>query len=68
MITPKTHTLHLKTYIAWIFTDTPLALITTLNNHVYLTQCLVFMKLITWMPQPSPLKRISSRDSEAEDD
>jgi hypothetical protein len=95
MIISKAHTLHLETYSAWKFTNTPLAAIaifhftlftfkdlhlieitntplilctihTYPNKHTLFTLNLMSNFLITWLSQPSPLKRISSRDSVAE--
>jgi hypothetical protein len=50
-------------------TNTPLILCTIHtyhNKHTLFTLNLVSNFLITWLSQPSPLKRISSRDSVAE--
>jgi hypothetical protein len=60
-IPQNTHLAHEDLYCMKIFNY-------TLNTYVYYNQGLLFINLITWMSQPSPLKRISSRDSEAEDD
>jgi hypothetical protein len=40
-----------------IYKYTP-SLITTLNNHVYFTQSLVFISLITWMSHDAALLRV----------